>query len=128
MKCWSLFNEYFISEIHPNMEGLRAEEFMEGVKRRFAKSLLDVLILKLVSRKPTWGYKLISILKEAYGVKVGPSVLYPLLNRLEGEGFVSSRTEFRGRRRRRVYEITEKGLELLAAYGDFLRAELNTVP
>jgi DNA-binding PadR family transcriptional regulator len=47
---------------------------------------------------------------------ISQAQIYPLLKRLEEEGLVEGRSEPRGQRRRRVYEVTPAGEEALRAW------------
>lgn len=78
--------------------------------RRFARSFLDVTILHMLAYEPLWGYKMMAMLRERYDTKVGPSVIYPLLDSMEADGLVEAKEVYEGRRRRKMYSATEKGL------------------
>lgn len=85
----------------------------EELRKRFARSFLDLTILRMLASDPLWGYKIMTILENGYGLKVGPSVIYPLLDSMESEGLVESGEFFEGKRRRRVYSATDKGIGYL---------------
>lgn len=61
-------------------------------ERQLKKGVLEILVLKLLSKKKMYGYQLISELKEIsndfFSLKEG--TLYPILYRLEDEGLVVS--------------------------------------
>jgi PadR family transcriptional regulator PadR len=84
-----------------------------------------MLVLTIVRIRPIWGYKIISEIERDFGVKVGYGTIYPLLNSLEKMGFIRSRLELKNKRKRKVYEITAKGVELIKLYNDFLREQLE---
>ena len=48
-----------------------------------------------------------------HGYVLSPGTLYPILHGLERDGFLNSRDEVEGSRRRRIYEITETGERVL---------------
>ena len=54
------------------------------------RSVLPLLTLTLISESESYGYQLIERLG-ALGLEVTTGLIYPLLNRLERDGFVSSR-------------------------------------
>ena len=93
-----------------------SEDARGALRRRFARSFLDLLMLQMLRREPLWGYRMMSMLRRDYGVRVGPPVIYPLLNSMEAEGLVESEEIYEGRRRRRVYRATRKGLELIRCF------------
>jgi DNA-binding PadR family transcriptional regulator len=105
--------------------GMLTETHVKNFGERFAKDFLDVLVLRLIQREPMWGYKIIKKVETLFNVKLRHGALYPLLNALEANGFLTSKEEVRGRRVRKVYEITPKGTQLVESYYDFLREQLQ---
>ncbi|MFE0472548.1 PadR family transcriptional regulator [Streptomyces sp. NPDC058947] len=78
---------------------------------RLTKSTASVLQVLLDSSegRPAWG---LSICRDA---DLGPSTVYPILDRLEERGWVSARMEVGphpGRPPRRFYELTDRGRQL----------------
>lgn len=73
---------------------------------------LRFVILALLKDKPSHGYELIRALEERTGgsYRPSPGVIYPTLSLLEDEGFARPTGAEGGRK---VYEITETGLEAL---------------
>jgi len=66
--------------------------------------------------RPLSGYE---ILKELSRLSAGryvpsPGTLYPLLSYLESEGLITAREVYVGRRRKKIYELTPRGVEELA--------------
>ncbi len=77
----------------------------------------ELLILTLISRKDMYGYEIIKnleILSEnVFQLKEG--TLYPILHRLENNGYVSSYSQRSdNNKERKYYQITNKGLKQLA--------------
>lgn len=95
------------------------------LRRRFVRSFLDIMILHMLEREPLWGYKMMSILKEGYDIKVGPPVIYPLLDSMEGNGLIEGKEVYEGKRRRKLYSATQKGIQTVKCIknivADFLR-------
>ena len=88
------------------------------------KGILDICVLRAISRGESYGYKIISDLTGI--IEISESTLYPILKRLEAGGFVVTRTaEFNGRLRR-YYRITELGIEKLKSGRDDL-IEINGI-
>ncbi|MCI8489585.1 MAG: PadR family transcriptional regulator [Lachnospiraceae bacterium] len=85
----------------------------EKYERQMKKGVLDMLVLKLLEGEMKYGYQLIQEMKEKSGgvflLKEG--TLYPVLYRLEDEGFIESRwQEPEGKQvARKYYCITESG-------------------
>src|SRR5438067_4920882 len=78
------------------------------------KGHLDGLLLSVVAEGEAHGYVLIERLRERSTGEfdLPEGTVYPALHRLEAGGFLRS-TWVDGGRRRRVYEITDKGLRSL---------------
>ena len=87
---------------------------MVDIVDAFMRGLEKPLILWLISQGPRHGYELIKEVKRLTGQKLKPSVLYPLLNQLEGEGFLAGEWIKKGRRELKYYRLTQKGKMLLA--------------
>ena len=76
-----------------------------------------MLVLSLLQEKECYGYELIKLLKErssdAFDFKEG--TLYPILHKMENEGWIRSANKAVNGRTRRYYAITAKGLKQLKA-------------
>lgn len=93
---------------------MMAEEKLCNVLRtRFARSFLDAVILHMLASEPLWGYRMMTMLRDNYGVKAGPPVIYPLLDSMEAEGLIEGSEAYTGKRRRKMYSATQKGSEYL---------------
>jgi len=96
----------------------------DQIRHRFARSFLDIVILRLVDAEATWGYDIIKKTESEYGVKLGHGAVYPMLNELETRGLVKSRKELQKGRARKVYRITEAGRQFLNVYYGFMSQHL----
>lgn len=77
-------------------------------------SLLDAMVLSVVHKEDTYGYKITQDIREA--VDVSESTLYPVLRRLQKEDNLETYDkEFQGRNRR-YYKVTPKGEATLGLY------------
>ena len=77
-------------------------------------ALLDALVLSVVIREDTYGYKITQDIREA--VDVSESTLYPVLRRLQKESCLEVYDmEYMGRNRR-YYKTTDKGVSQLKLY------------
>jgi DNA-binding PadR family transcriptional regulator len=88
---------------------------MPRVNREALKGHLDLLILAVLGSGPAHGYAVIEALsRRSEGTFDLPEgTVYPALHRLEQAGLVSSRWSDETGRRRRVYELTRRGLGAL---------------
>ncbi len=78
------------------------------------KGLLDVCVLAVLRREPSYGYKIIKDVSEC--IEMSESTLYPILRRLEANGLVVTYTQQYGGRTRKYYEITEDGQRRIDAF------------
>ena len=95
----------------------------ENPEKRFIRNFLDATILSMIVDESLWGYRIMTLLKKRYKVKVGPPVIYPLLVSMEKNGLITSWETKKSNRIRKMYDITDEGREYLKKFGVFL-AEL----
>jgi PadR family transcriptional regulator len=82
---------------------------------------LDLMVLATLRNRPLHGYALVEAIRTRSGgvFDLAEGTVYPALYRLERAGLLRSKwSPGVGRRRRRVYELTPRGSEML-----FERAE-----
>jgi transcriptional regulator len=81
------------------------------------KGHLDGLLLAVVADGPAHGYAIIAELKRRSegAVALAEGTVYPALHRLEKAGLLASRWSTDAPRRRRVYELTDRGRRALGA-------------
>ena len=77
----------------------------------FLNGVPELLILKLLSQKPMYGYELVQNIKllSSGQLEFGEGCVYPLLHRLEAEGALASRRENVAGRSRVVYRVSRAG-------------------
>ncbi|HZH41878.1 MAG TPA: PadR family transcriptional regulator [Gemmatimonadales bacterium] len=103
------------------------------MKGEALKGHLDLLLLTTLQVRPAHGYAIAVALRArsvgAFDLPEG--TLYPALHRLERAGLLTSRWSEQDGRRRRVYQLTPKGLRRLAKrreeWRDFARAVQSVV-
>jgi PadR family transcriptional regulator PadR len=78
---------------------------------------LDLLLLAAVRARPAHGYAIIENLRLRSGgnLNLPEGTVYPALHRLERAGLLKSRWSEASGRRRRTYEVTERGITELRA-------------
>lgn len=75
------------------------------------KGLLDACVLYILKKEDTYGYKLT---QEITGIlDTSESALYPVLRRLESQGFLETYSAEYSGRLRKYYRITAKGITRL---------------
>lgn len=71
------------------------------------KGILDVLVLSILEKEPSYGYLIIRSVSEV--MPVSESTMYPILRRLENSEFVTTFTQEYNGRLRKYYSITDSG-------------------
>lgn len=83
--------------------------------QQLKKGVLEMLVLKLICSQSTYGYELLTRLREQSGGRfvLKEGTLYPILYRLEDEGMIAAKwSQGEGRvAPKKIYEATEKGKE-----------------
>jgi PadR family transcriptional regulator, regulatory protein PadR len=92
----------------------RPSDVFGGELRR--RDVFSVLILHLISRSETgasYGNQLIEQIETLTRgvVSLNPNTIYPLLRELETRGLIEGRWEHPEKRRRRLYSVTDAGME-----------------
>ncbi len=77
-------------------------------------NLLDSLVLAIVNKDDTYGYKITQEVREA--MEISESTLYPVLRRLLKDNCLESYDKAYMGRNRRYYKITDKGKLSLDMY------------
>lgn len=80
------------------------------------KGLLDICVLSVLSREPSYGYKIVGDVSAC--IDISESTLYPILKRLESAGCLTTFTQEHNGRMRKYYRITETGVERIRAFLD----------
>lgn len=78
--------------------------------------LLDACVLAVVMREDTYGYKLTQEVKQI--MDVSESTLYPVLRRLQKDGYLRTYDKTFQGRNRRYYTVTKKGREQFQQFYD----------
>lgn len=102
-----------------------SEQFKKEIVQRITRNLLDIQILRLIQTQPMWGYMIKKQAETKFGVKLRHGALYPLLNALERESFLTSQKQQQGGRTRKVYTITRKGEEYIKTYNAILEEQIH---
>ena len=91
-------------------------------------TLLDAVVLSVVSREGTYGYKITQDVRSV--LDVSESTLYPVLRRLQKDGYLETYDMEYDGRNRRYYKITSSGMILLDKYRNSwieYRKEINSI-
>ncbi len=80
----------------------------------FKRATSPLVVLHFISEKPMYGYEITAALKSRSDGKYMISILYPILYRLEEQGYITvASTEVADGRARSYYVATEAGKEYL---------------
>jgi len=85
------------------------------------RGFLHILVLAVLE-KDMYGYSMVKHI-EAMGYKVEENTLYPLLRRLEKNGWIASKWDLSEDRPRKFYAITPEGRTLRAALLDVWKTQ-----
>jgi len=101
-------------------------EVLKKMHRRIVKSFMDILILAELRNAPMSGYDVIAFVHNKFGILVSSGTVYSLLYSLERDGLI------RGvwAKRKRVYELTEKGernIEAIMNANDKIKALMTNL-
>jgi DNA-binding PadR family transcriptional regulator len=86
------------------------------------RGLLHVAILSLIKDKSAHGGEIYQTLKEKFNIDAPRGIIYALLRRMEGDNLIVSNWDIQETGpARRIYHITEDGLEYLKGFLERLR-------
>jgi DNA-binding PadR family transcriptional regulator len=69
-------------------------------------------VLTILYERPSHGYSIIQKFRKRVGKEVSPSLVYPFLQKLQQKGLVKHSIKRVGRKERKIYELTEQGIEV----------------
>ncbi|NJE08843.1 PadR family transcriptional regulator [Thermococcus sp. M39] len=88
------------------------------------KGHLKLLVLHLLSKEPMHGYAIMKGLEERFGIPApSAGVIYPILFSLKRAGLIE--TIGTGQREKKIYKITENGIEYLKEHEDELKEAIK---
>lgn len=97
------------------------EAWIETVSREFLLSFWKIHILHHAAERPVYGQWIAAELRR-HGYCISPGTLYPLLRRMESNGWLKSRPPAsNGAHARKEYRLTRAGAKTLA----FIRSQVE---
>lgn len=87
--------------------------YQKEIQTKLTRNLLDPIILQYLEKEPMHGYQIIAKIRKGFGIYLGPSTVYPLLDQLEKKGYLKSTWNMTGERPRKVYMLTDDGKYVL---------------
>lgn len=90
---------------------------------------IEPCLLLLLLERPAHGYDLITRLREfGFAEDQDPGMVYRNLRRLEEQGAITSEWDTSGAGpARRLYEVTDEGKDLLNAWADNMKLNIDTL-
>jgi DNA-binding PadR family transcriptional regulator len=85
---------------------------IERLKNKIQLGFHELVILKLIAQSPTFGVAIIDKMNRL-GYRTGPSYIYPFLKKMTHDGILLGIDKVVHGKRRRYYEMTQKGRVLL---------------
>jgi DNA-binding PadR family transcriptional regulator len=77
--------------------------------QQIASDMSRLIVLSTLFAKPAHGYQILEELEEKLGRRVSPGLIYPFLSQLEQRKLLTHKKIHRGKRIRKVYELTGDG-------------------
>ena len=93
----------------------------KNIHAKLTKNLLDLIILQVLDNQPMHGYEILSVIRKTFGVNLGASSIYPLLNELAKKKFLFYTWVLNDGRSKKVYQLTSEGKCMLTYTSDTLR-------
>jgi PadR family transcriptional regulator PadR len=106
-------NVYLNNRTTQKKETNQMNNAQKEVQNKLTKGLLDLIVLQFLETEPMHGYQIITTIRKSFGVYLGPSTIYPLLNTLEEKGYIKSKWNMHNDRPRKVYNLTNDGKRVL---------------
>jgi PadR family transcriptional regulator PadR len=107
--------------------GAGSADPLAGELRR--AGVLPLLVLHLLGEEPSYGGALMERIETLSRglIAVNPNTMYPLLRRLEADGFIAGEWEHPERRSRRFYRLTDAGAAERARLAQSVEPRLDAV-
>lgn len=90
-----------------------------------SSTLLDAMVLSIVEREETYGYRITQDIRGA--IDVSESTLYPVLRRLQKDDCLEAYDKEYMGRNRRYYKVTPKGVAALNLYKEEWKLYKNRI-
>ena len=102
--------------------------YLERWQKQIRKGTLEFLVLLCLKEQEYYGYSLIQRLKVLGNLDVADGTIYPLLSRLEKEGYIETRWQIMDKGpSRKYYKITIEGKKAASNMYDSWQSTSKTV-
>ncbi len=91
---------------------IKNQSELDRVHLKAIRGIFEIYTLWALSKKKMHGYELMKAMThgQAADVKASPATIYPMLDSLAKKGLIAYKKEATGKRMRKVYYTTPKGL------------------
>lgn len=97
-------------------------------RTQLRRGVLEVCILALINRGPTYGYEIVTQLSAVPALAAGEGTIYPLLRRMRKDGWLETYwQESTSGPPRQYYRLTDPGARALASFRDEWRQLVDAV-
>lgn len=103
------------------MERLKKNNTVEKLRKQTIKSIMDIIMLTELKNGSMSGYDAIGYIHNKFGVLLSSGTIYSHLYALERDGLIRGTVE----KKKRIYELTEKGEQTLENVSNENREILN---
>lgn len=86
-----------------------AYDFNSESSNKILRANLELILLAMLYEEPTFGYRLIQVFHNAFGVLLSPSTIYTILRYFEQQKLV----KVLNNNRKKIYSLTPKGDEVV---------------
>ena len=102
---------------------------LERLKQKLTKEVMWLYVLKLLQKRPMYGYEIKAQIEQNFGWSPATITSYVVLYKLESGGYVTTKVkdDNDGNMRRKYYYITETGNTLLDEGSAFLKEVLEKI-
>ena len=102
-----------MAKLIKNQDRPKRIESANQIQSQIIRGLRYFIVLNILKTQPMHGYGIITIIRKNFGLYLGPSSVYPLLNDLETWKYVDSMWETENFHPKRIYSLTVQGQNLL---------------
>jgi PadR family transcriptional regulator PadR len=101
---------------------------LSNLRTQLRKGFLDLCVLNCLNAREYYGYDIVQTLKQSEGAAIREGIVYPILARMQEEGFVTSETRpSSSGPPRKYYRITPMGRDALGEMNEIWRQMVATM-
>jgi DNA-binding PadR family transcriptional regulator len=90
---------------------MQSSRILVHLRKRTIKNFMDIFVLEQLQENPLSGYDIIGLIHKKFDVLISSGTVYSILYSLERDSLIKGIQD----KRRRIYELTEKGEQTIQA-------------